>query len=73
MSSDEDLEVAELRYGTPDFTIQKPGSHVVCAVTGRHIPVPELRYWSPELQEAYVDAETAFRRWREVTEKPSKS
>ncbi len=66
MNGDNKVILAELKYATPDFTIVKPGTHVTCAVTGRHIPVPELRYWSPELQEAYADADAAFARWLET-------
>jgi hypothetical protein len=57
---------ALVHYGTPDFAILREGSFVRCAVTGTPIPLEELRYWSPELQEAYVDAQTASRRWRQV-------
>jgi hypothetical protein len=35
-------------------------------VTGRTIPLDELRYWSVELQEAYFDAATSFKRYREI-------
>ncbi|MCG8442421.1 MAG: DUF2093 domain-containing protein [Caulobacterales bacterium] len=59
---------AVVRYNPSDFTILKPGSYVVCAVTGRHIPISELRYWNPELQEAYADAHAATARWRELNE-----
>ena len=31
-----------------------PGAYVVCAVTGTHIPLDALRYWSVDLQEAYA-------------------
>jgi hypothetical protein len=57
---------ALLHYGTPDFAVLKPGTFVRCAVTGTPIPLEELRYWSPELQEAYVDAQTAAKRWQET-------
>lgn len=57
---------AVLHYSTPDFTILKAGAFVRCAVTGKPIPLAKLRYWSAELQEAYVDADAATRRWREV-------
>ena len=53
-------KLAVLRYGTPEFHVLKPGTHVTCAVTGRVIPLEELRYWSVERQEAYVDAEASF-------------
>ena len=39
-----------------------PGSYVTCAVTGRRIPLSELRYWSVDRQEAYVDAEASLKR-----------
>ena len=47
---------AKVRYLDADFQILTPGSHVVCAVTGEHIPIDELRYWNAARQEAYVDA-----------------
>lgn len=56
---------AKLRYLDGDFEILRPGRFVVCAVTRRKIPLEDLRYWSVDDQEAYFDAETAYRRWRE--------
>ncbi|MEP3280582.1 MAG: DUF2093 domain-containing protein [Stappiaceae bacterium] len=47
---------AKIRYLTPDYQVVSPGSYVVCAITGKHIPLDELKYWSVERQEAYVDA-----------------
>ena len=32
-----------------------PGSYVVCAMTGKHIALDELRYWSVARQEPYAD------------------
>jgi hypothetical protein len=37
-----------------DFRIVRPGAYVRCAVTGRPIPLDELRYWSVYRQEAYA-------------------
>ncbi|MFW6413037.1 MAG: DUF2093 domain-containing protein [Oceanicaulis sp.] len=54
---------ATLEYGDADYLILKPGSYVTCAVTGAKIPIPKLKYWSAEHQEAYVDAYAATRRW----------
>ena len=34
--------------------------------TGEPIMLPDLRYWSVELQEAYANAEIAFERHRTV-------
>jgi hypothetical protein len=47
---------AKIRYLDGDFQILLPGGYVVCAVTGRQIPLDELKYWSVDRQEAYVDA-----------------
>ena len=55
-------EAATLKYSDGEFHILKPGSFVLCAVTGRRIHVRALKYWSVERQEAYVDAETSYKR-----------
>ena len=47
-------EPATLHFGDGEFAILRPGTHVVCAVSGRHIPLATLRYWSAEHQEAYA-------------------
>ena len=47
---------AKVRYLPGTFRVLSSGDHVVCAVTGASIPLHELRYWSVERQEAYVDA-----------------
>jgi hypothetical protein len=39
-------------------------------VTGETIALNNLRYWSAELQEAYLDANAATARWREVYQGP---
>ena len=53
---------ARLRYLDADIEVLAPGDYVVCAVTGRKIPVQALRYWSVDRQEAYWDAEAASSR-----------
>jgi hypothetical protein len=35
---------------------------VRCAVTGLPIPLEELKYWSVDLQEAYVNPEAVLQR-----------
>ena len=47
---------AKIRYLDGDFQILLPGGYVSCAVTGRQIPIDELKYWSVDRQEAYADA-----------------
>ena len=50
------LQSAKLRYLDSDFDVLNPGSHVLCAITGKSIPLDELKYWSWERQEPYIDA-----------------
>ena len=45
---------ASLHYGDGDFVVLRPGTHVVCAVSGRRIPLEALRYWNVARQEAYA-------------------
>jgi len=52
---------ARLHYMAGTFRVLSPGDHVVCAVTGRPIPLDELRYWSVERQEAYASAEASVK------------
>ena len=47
---------ARIRYLAGTFRLLADGDHVRCAETGAMIPLDELRYWSVERQEAYVDA-----------------
>ena len=56
---------AVVRYGDGEFTVLKAGGFVVCAVSGKHIPLPALKYWSVELQEPYAGPGEALQRWRE--------
>jgi hypothetical protein len=57
---------ARLHYLAGTFRVLSPGDHVICAVTGRAVPLEELRYWSVERQEAYATAEASMRAEREV-------
>ena len=47
---------AKIRYLDGDFQILLPGGYVICAITGKQIPIDELKYWSVDRQEAYADA-----------------
>jgi len=53
---------AELRFLDGDYRIVRPGSYVRCAVTGTPIALDELKYWSVDLQEAYVSPEAVMAR-----------
>jgi hypothetical protein len=52
---------ARVRYLPGTFRVLSNGDHVVCAVTGAQIPLHELKYWSVERQEAYVDADSSLK------------
>jgi hypothetical protein len=53
---------AEVKYGDGDFKVLRPGAFVRCAVTGKAIPLEELKYWSVDLQEAYASPEVVLQR-----------
>lgn len=53
---------ARIRYLDGEFQVVSPGDFVRCAVTGETIMLPDLRYWSVELQEPYATAEISLRR-----------
>ena len=60
---------AQVRFLDGEFQVVSPGDFVRCAVTGEPILLPDLRYWSVELQEAYVSAEVSLKRYLEVRRK----
>lgn len=57
---------AVVRYKDAEAEILRKGDYVLCAVTGRRIPMDQLRYWSVARQEAYAGPEIAVQRWREL-------
>ncbi len=61
---------AELEYQDGEYRVIRPGTFVVCAVTGTRIPLESLRYWSTELQEAYATADISLKRFRETGRTP---
>ena len=62
--------LAELEYLDGEYRVVKPGSFVICAVTGVHIPLEALRYWSVDLQEAYATPAAALKRFQETGKTP---
>lgn len=59
-------DLAIVRYGDGEMTVLRPGKHVICAVSGRKIPLEALRYWNPILQEAYAGPAEALERWKQL-------
>ena len=52
---------AKLRYMDADFLVLSPGTFVTCAITGKPIQIDDLKYWSVDTQEAYIDADAAIK------------
>ena len=62
--------LAELEYLDGEYRVIRPGSFVVCAVTGIQIPLEALRYWSVDLQEPYASPAASLQRMRETGRTP---
>ena len=46
-------KLAKLKYLPNNFEIMEEGDHVICAISGKKIPLEKLNYWNVEEQEAY--------------------
>ena len=46
-------KLAKLKYLPNNYEVIEHGDHVVCAISGKPIPLNKLSYWSVELQEPY--------------------
>ena len=62
-------EEAVVQYLDGDYRVLKSGGFVRCAVSGRPIPLGELRYWSVPRQEAYASPEIAAQAYRSERER----
>ena len=51
---------AKIKFNPNNYEILEEGDHVVCAVSGKRIPLSQLTYWNVELQEAYFSYKEAF-------------
>ncbi len=60
---------AKLKFLPNNFEILEEGDHVVCAVSGKNIPLNQLTYWNVEQQEAYYSAKEAQQRYKELNKK----
>lgn len=52
---------AKILYLDADYEVESIGSFVRCAVTGEHIAIDDLKYWSVARQEAYVDVDASLK------------
>ena len=46
-------KLAKIKYLPNNFEVIQNGDHVICAISGKKIPLDKLTYWNVELQEAY--------------------
>ena len=46
-------KLAKLKYLPNNFEIIEEGDHVICAISGKKIPLENLNYWNVDEQEAY--------------------
>ncbi len=46
-------KLAKLKYLSNNFEIIEDGDYVICAISGKKIPLENLNYWNVEEQEAY--------------------
>jgi len=46
-------KLAKLKFFPNNFKILEEGDHVICAVSGKKIPIENLNYWNVDDQEPY--------------------
>ncbi len=50
---------AVVKYLSGDLRVVKPGSYIVCAISGAHVSLDSLQYWDADKQEGYASFEEA--------------
>ena len=58
--------LAKLRYGPNTFEVIEKGNYVICAISGKKIPLDKLTYWNVDLQEAYFSPKEVQIRFEEL-------
>ena len=46
-------KLAKIKYLPNNFQVLHQGDYVICAISGKKIPLEKLTYWSVDLQEPY--------------------
>ena len=59
-------KLAKLKYLPNNFEVIQDGDHVICAISGKKIPLKDLNYWNVELQEPYFSYIEAFMKREEL-------
>ena len=65
-ASESGSQRADLRFLPNGYHVVRPGTFVLCARSGKEIPLHALRYWNVELQEAYAGPREALARYLEL-------
>tara|TARA_B100000945_G_scaffold294802_1_gene271776 strand:+ start:8220 stop:8420 length:201 start_codon:yes stop_codon:yes gene_type:complete len=60
---------AKLKFNNNSFEVVEKGDYVICAVSGKKIPLNTLCYWNVDLQEAYHSAKEAKERFIQLKNK----
>mgnify|MGYP003329846222 FL=1 len=60
---------AKIKFNPNNFEIIEAGDFVICAVSGKTIPLDKLTYWNVELQEAYYSPKEAQEKYEELNNK----
>ena len=54
---------AKLNFKHNYFEIVEEGDYVLCAISGKKIPLQNLNYWNVDLQEAYFSPKEVHERY----------
>ena len=57
---------AKLLFKNNSFDVIEEGNFVVCAISGKEIPLDQLNYWNVDLQEAYFSPKEANERFKNL-------
>ena len=60
---------AKLKFYPNMFEVIEEGDYVICAVSGKNIPLNKLNYWNVDLQEPYSSAVEAKIRFQQIAKK----
>ena len=59
-------KLAKIKYLQNNYQILDEGDYVICAISGKKIPLEKLTYWNVELQEPYFSyVEASLKRDKE--------
>ncbi len=59
-------KLAKIKYLPNNYQVIQDGDYVICAISGKKIPLEKLTYWNVELQEPYFSfVEASIKRDKE--------